>query len=148
MNKRTVLLVGVALVLGAAYLCSHIDWHTGDGIHILCSKSIPSLRHGGGDPGLIFHLVDRQQVVTSYPLTSIEFVETQDPAAISFHPLWYIVATNTPVPTTVFPYGRRIKGMAPEIASALPEALEPDTSYTLLVEAGKHLKGQCTFRSP
>jgi hypothetical protein len=136
------MLVGVALVLGAAYLCFFIDWHNGREIHIFWDKSRPSLRRGSDNPSIIFHL-DKP-----YPLTSIKVVETEDAGTNKFpHALWDLVAADAPVPTATFQYGAQIKGMKPEISSALPEPLEPDTSYTLLVEAGKNLKGKRTFQA-
>jgi len=147
MNKRTLWLVGVALLLGAAYLRFFIDWNKGREIHIIWDKSRPMARRANDNPVIVFHLVDEHRVDKPYPLTSIKVVETDDALTNEYpHALWYLIATNTPVPTDTFRYGGRVKGMKPEIASALPEPLDPDTSYTLLVEAGKNLKGKCTFQ--
>jgi hypothetical protein len=143
MNKRTVWLMCVVLALGAAYLRYFIDWHKGEKIHIFWDKSLQSIMGGSENPVIIFHL-DKPQ-----PLTAIEVVESEDARTNKYpHPLWHLVAADGPVPTSTFRYGATIKGMKPEIATALPEPLEPDTSYTLLVEAGKDLKGQLTFRAP
>jgi hypothetical protein len=143
MNKRTVRLVYVALALGAAYLAFFIDWHKEQKIHISWDKSLQSIMGGSENPTIIFHL-DKPQ-----PLTAIEVVESEDARTNKYpHPLWHLVAADAPVPTSTFRYGAKIKGMKPEIATALPEPLEPDISYTLLVEAGKDLKGQLTFQAP
>jgi hypothetical protein len=142
MNKRTVLLVGVALALGAAYLYFFIDWPKGKEIHIVWSRPIPSTRSGSASPAIIFHLDQ------PYLLTSVKVVATEDAVTNKYpHVLWHLVATDAPVRTTLFRYGVQIKGMKPDIASGPPEPLEPDTSYTLLVEAGKSLKGKCTFQA-
>jgi hypothetical protein len=143
MNKRTLFLVGVALLLGAVYLRYFIDWHTGREIHISWEKSRFALLRGGGAPPIIFHL-DKP-----YPLTSIEVVEAEDALTNKYpHPLWHLVAAGPPVQTSTFHYGADIKGMNPDIPSALPEPLEPDTDYFLLVEAGKNLKGKGLFQAP
>jgi hypothetical protein len=143
MNKRTLCLVGVALLLGAAYLRYFIDWHTGREIHISWEKSRLALLRGGGTPSIIFHL-DKP-----YPLTSIEVVEAEDALTNKYpHLLWHLVAAGAPVQTSTFRYGADIQGMHPDIANSLPEPLEPDTDYFLLVEAGKNLKGKGIFQAP
>jgi len=143
MNKRTVWLVCAALVLAGAYMRYFFDWHRQTKIQIFCEKSRQSILVGSETPGLIFHFTN------SYPLTSIEVVETEDARTNKYpHALWHLVAADAPVPTTSFGYGAAIPGMKPEIATALPEPLQPDTKYSLVVEAAKHLKGEITFQPP
>jgi hypothetical protein len=142
MNKRTVWLVCVALVLAGAYMHYFFDWHERTKIQIFCEKSRQAILGGSEAPGLVFHFNN------SYSLTSIEVVDAEDARTNKYpHALWHVVAADAPVPTTSFGYGAAIPGMKPEIATALPEPLQPDTKYCLLVEAAKHLKGQLTFQS-
>lgn len=141
MNKRSVLLVCAALVLAGAYVRYFIDWRPHNKIQIFCEKSRQAFLNGTA-PGMIFHLA------TEYPVTSIEVVEAEDARTNKYpHALWHLVAAAAPVPTTTFGYGANIPGMKPEIPSALPEPLQPDTAYSLLVEAAKNFKGQITFES-
>jgi hypothetical protein len=143
MNKKTVLLVCAALVLAGAYMRYFIDWHKRPEIQIFCEKSRQAIMGGSETPGLIFHFNN------AYPLTSIEVVEAEDARTNKYpHPLWHLVAAAAPVPTTSFGYGAAIPGMKPDISTAEPEPLEPDTKYSLLVEAGKKLKGELTFQAP
>jgi hypothetical protein len=144
MNKRTAYLVGAILVLAAAYnLAFFMDWHKRPEIQIFCEKSRGAIMHGSESPNLIFHLVK------SYPLTSIEVVEAEDARTNKYpHPLWHVLAEDKPVPTTSFAYGAAIHGMKPEIPTAMPEPLEVDTEYLLLVEAGKKIKGKLLFQLP
>ena len=141
-NKRTVWLVCVALVLAGAYMRYFFDWHKRSEIHIFCEKSRQAILGGSETPGLIFHFTN------SYPLTSIEVVEAEDARTNKFpHALWHVVAAAAPVPTTSFGYGAAIPGMKPQIATAVPEPLQADTKYSLLIEAAKNQKGQLTFQS-
>ena len=143
MNKRTVWLVGAALVLAGAYMRYFFDWHRQTKIQIFCEKSRQSILAGNETPALMFHFTN------SYPVTSIEVVEAEDARTNKYpHALWHVVAADAPVPTTSFSYGTAIPGMKPEIATALPEPLQPDTKYSLVVEAAKHLKGEITFEQP
>jgi len=98
---------------------------------------------GSETPDLIFRFVN------SYPLTSIEVVAAEDARTNKYpHALWHLVAAAAPAPTTSFAYGAAIPGMKPEVSTAVPEPLEADTDYFLLVEAGKNLKGKITFQAP
>jgi hypothetical protein len=143
MNKRTVLLVCAALVLAGAYLAFFIDWHKRPKIQIFMEKSRASLLGHSDTPGVIFRFPN------PCPLTSIEVVEAEDARTNKYpHPLWHLVAADKPVPTTSFGYGATIAGMKPEISTAVPEPLEVDTDYVLLVEAGKSLKGHMAFQLP
>jgi hypothetical protein len=143
MNNRTVTLVCAALVLAGASVALHIDWHKRPKIQIFLEKSRRSIMGGKDIPDLIFRFTN------AYPLTSIEVVEAADARTNKFpHALWHLVAADKPVPTTSFVYGSSIPGMKPEISTAVPEPLDPDTDYNLVVEAGKNLKGKITFQAP
>jgi hypothetical protein len=98
---------------------------------------------GSETPELIFRFT------YSYPLTSIKVVEAEDARTNKYpHALWHVVAATAPVPMASFGYGAAIPGMKPEVSTAVPEPLEADTEYFLLVEAGKNLKGKITFQPP
>jgi len=143
MNKRTAFLVCAALVLAGAYLAFFIDWHSRPKIQIFMEKSRRSILGGNETPNVIFRFTN------AYPLTSIEVVEAEDARTNKYpHALWHLVAANAPVPTTSFGYGTDIPGMKPEVSTAVPEPLDSDTQYFLLVEAGKNLKGRITFQAP
>jgi hypothetical protein len=144
MNKRTVILVGAILVLAAAYnLAFFFDWHKRTDIQIFCEKSRRAILRRSETPGLIFHFVK------SYPLTSIEVVAAEDARTNKYpHALWHVLAADAPVPVTSFSYGAAIHGMKPEIPTAVPEPLQADTEYLLLVEAGKNVKGKLPFQPP
>jgi len=142
MNKRTVWLVCVALALGGAYMRYFFDWHQQSKIQIFCEKSRQAILGGSETPVFLFHFTN------AYPLTSIEVVDAEDARTNKYpHILWHVVAAGAPVPTTSFVYGAAIPGMKPEISTAVPEPLEADTQYFLLVEAANNLKGQILFPS-
>jgi hypothetical protein len=143
MNKRTVTLVCAALVLAGASVALHIDWHKRPRIQIFMEKSRRSIMGGSDIPDLIFRFTN------AYPLTSIEVVAAEDARTNKYpHALWHLVASEKPAPTSSFVYGKSVPGMKPEISTAEPEPLDPDTDYYLLVEAGKSLKGKITFQAP
>jgi hypothetical protein len=132
-----------ALVLAGAYMRYFFDWHKRTEIQIFCEKSRRAILGGSETPGLVFHFT------TSYPLTSIEVVDAEDALTNKYpHVLWHVVAAAAPVPMTSFSYGAAIPGMKPEISTALPEPLQADTKYSLVVEAAKNLRGQITFEQP
>jgi hypothetical protein len=140
-NKRTVWLVCAAVVLAGAYMRYFFDWHKPANIQIFCEKSRQAILGGSETPATAFHFTN------SYPLTSIEVVEAEDARTNKYpHALWHLVAAAGPVPTSSFVYGAAIPGMKPEISTADPEPLQADTTYSLMVEAAKNLKGQLTFQ--
>jgi hypothetical protein len=142
MNKRTVWLVCAALVLAGAYMRYFFDWHKRTEIQIFCEKSRRAILGGSDAPGLVFHFTD------PCPLTSIKVVDAEDARTNKYpHALWHVVAAAGPVPTTSFGYGADIPGMKPRISTALPEPLQADTKYSLVVEADKHLMGKLDFLS-
>jgi hypothetical protein len=141
MNKRTVLLICVALVLAGAYYRFFMDGHKKPGIQIFCEKSRASMMGNNASPSLIFHFP------SAYDLTSVEVVNADDARTNKYpHPLWHMIAPDKPAKTTSFTYGEAIPGMKPEIATAVPEPLQPG-EYTLMVEAGKKLKGAINFKT-
>jgi len=82
----------------------------------------------------------------AYPLTSVEVVSTEEARTNKYpHALWHMVAQAVPPLTATFNYGAAIPGMKPEVSTALPEPLQPDVDYSLVVEAGNGLKGEKSF---
>jgi len=143
MNKRTVFFAGVAGILATLYLIYFTDSFKPKKIQIMWR--IPATGGSGPahGPNVVFYLKPAS------PLTSIKVVETDDAQTNKYaHALWHVVAEAAPVVIDTFNYGATIPGMKPEVATALPEPLQLDTSYSLLVEAGKDLKGEKTFSLP
>ena len=133
MNLRTTALVSFALALAILYIAYFTDWFKAKNIHIF---SRPSPATGARE----FYL-DKP-----YPLTSVEVVFADDAKTNKFpHALWHLVAKNGSTPVDEFSYGGTIPGMAPEVATAKPEPLLPETQYAVLIESGKNLKGHLTF---
>lgn len=133
MNKLTVL-ISFALALAIVYIAFFSDWLKPQNIHVV-SRISPA-------NGALMFYMDK-----AYPVTSIEIVAAEDAKTNKYpHALWHVVAASGPVPMETFCYGASIPGMKPEIASALPETLQPGTDYSLLLECGKHLKGLETFK--
>jgi hypothetical protein len=133
MNKQSFFLVGVALVLAMLYIVYFTDWFKHKNIQI-------SSRISPASGAMVFYL-DK-----AYPLTSVEVVSTEEAKTNKYpHALWHMVAQSAPALTATFNYGAKIPGMKPEVATALPEALQPDTDYSLVVKAGSDLKGEKSF---
>jgi hypothetical protein len=133
MNKQTVILICVALGLATLYIANFTDW--------LKPKKIQVYSRISPASGALAFYLDKK-----YPLTSIEVVSTEEARTNKFpHALWHVVAKGAGVQVNIFNYGMSIPGMAPEVATAVPEPLQPDTDYSVLVEAGSGLKGEKSF---
>lgn len=83
----------------------------------------------------------------SYPLTSIEVVSTEEAKTNKYpHAFWHVVAQSSPVSIKTFNYGANIPGMKPDVASALPETLQPDTDYSVILATSGSTKGETSFK--
>jgi len=133
MNKQTYILIGVALALTMLYIVYFTDWLKHKNIQI-------SSRISPASGAMVFYL-DKD-----YPLTSVEVVPTAEARTNKYpHALWHLVAQAAPAVTKTFNYGAAIAGMKPEVVTAVPEPLQPDTDYSLIVETGTGLKGEKLF---
>ncbi len=143
MNKKTALLI-VVVALAAVYHASFSDWHKARKIQIMLAVYPGGILPGTSSATMVFAL-DK-----AYPLTSVKVVSVEEARTNKYpHALWHMVAAPNPANAVKsFRYGAAIPGMQPEVATALPEPLDADTTYSLEVEAGKNLKGDITFQPP
>jgi hypothetical protein len=142
MNKKTVLLICVA-AMAAVRVAFISDWHKAPKIQILLAVYPGGIVPGTSSDTMVFCL-DK-----AYQLTSVKVVPSEEARTNKYaHPLWHLVAGSAAKPIKSFRYGMAIPGMQPEVATALPEPLQAETSYSLQVEAGKDLKGEITFEPP
>ena len=137
MNKQTIYLIGLALVLATLYIANFTDWLKPKKIHIFW-------RISPANGSIVSFYLDKD-----YPLTSVEVVSTQDARTNKYpHALWHLVAQTAPAVTKTFNYGTVIPGMKPEVSTALAEPLQAATDYSLIVECGSGLKGEKSFTLP
>lgn len=134
MNKKTLILIAVAVILGAIYIVKFTDWFAEKNIHIL-------YRSRNSQP--FFGLENKE-----YHLTLIKVVKVEEAATNKYaQPLWHLVAEDPKKgsePVTDFVYGQSIKGMKPAIPGMGPQPLSKNTEYRILLEAGD-VKGEREF---
>lgn len=134
MTKKAVLLFCAALVLASLYVANFTDWLKPKKIHIFWRISPANAAN------ISFYL-DK-----GYELTSVEVFSAEDARTNKFpHALWHMIAAGTPPVTTNFMYGEAIPGMKPDVATALPEPLQPGTDYCLVVQTRDKLKAESSF---
>jgi hypothetical protein len=138
MKKRPIILVVLALILATLYIANFTDWLKAKNIHI-------RWRISRLDSSVVtFDLGDKED--TAYALTSVKVVSTEEARTNKYpHALWHMVAVDAPPLTETFNYGGLIPGMKPEVATALPDPLQPDTDYSVIVETANGLKGEKSF---
>ena len=133
MNKQTIVLIGFALLLAALYVAFFTDLFGSKNIQI-------SWRISPSNGSLVFYL-DKE-----YALTSLEVVPTEEAKTNKYpHELWHVVAQAAPVTLATFNYGQAIPGMKPKVATAVPEQLQPDIDYSLVVATRSGMKGETNF---
>ncbi|MBI3853876.1 MAG: hypothetical protein HY298_26925 [Verrucomicrobia bacterium] len=152
MNKRSVLLISLAILLTAGYVYFNFsDWFAPATIeiaHDIRPSSPTAGRKGARNP------MDDSTANTvaffftaKYKLTSVKVVALDELKTNKYaHPLWHLISDSNSVPVKSIIYGVPIRGMKPAVKGARPELLQPEVPYRLLVEAGS-LKGEHDFQS-
>lgn len=153
MNKRSVLLIAIAIVLAASFVYFNFsDWFAPATIeiaHDIRPDSPSAGRRGGSSP------VPENQTANTvaffftqrYKLTSIKVVSLDELKTNKYaHPLWHLVSDSNSVPVKSLIYGVPVRGMKPAVKGARPEPLQPEIMYRLLVEAG-NIRGEHDFQS-
>jgi hypothetical protein len=141
MTKKQWFLVGVALVFAVLFIHHLAGWFKPKMIQISYTERPLMSRARGALPMILFGFEGQ-----SYRLSEIEVVplaawQTNHSTA----PVWHLTAESRSAPVQYFVYGQNIPGMNPASPGALPEPLETNITYRLLLRAG-FAKGQCDFQ--
>jgi hypothetical protein len=129
MNRKSWVLVFIAIALGAVYIIYFSGWFKPKLITISSTKRLGRIQFNLG---------------ADYKLTSVKVVPISALESNKYAlPVWELKTDTNSAPTRFFSYGETIRGMKP-IPGATPEPLEPGTNYRLLVEIGSR-KGQHDF---
>jgi len=130
MNKKTRILIAIAIVLGAVYIIHFSNWF---------KPKVMTIAHNDRFGHVNFTLENPYRL-TALKVVSVSELESNKYAS----PVWELKSDSNSVPVKMFSYGDRIRGMKPAIDNAKPDPLEPGTTYRLFVEAGS-LKAQHDF---
>jgi hypothetical protein len=130
MNKKTWILVAVAIALGAVYIIHFSSWF---------KPKVLAIAHNGRFGRVNFTLG------TPFQLTSLKVVPVSALESNKYAlPVWELKSDSNSVPIKMFSYGEHIRGMKPAVENVKPEPLEPGTTYRLIVQAGS-LKAEHDF---
>jgi hypothetical protein len=122
MNKKTWIMVGIAIVLGAVYIIHFGNWFKPKVMLISHNERFGRINFSLGDP---------------YQLTDLKVVSVSALASNKYAlPAWELKSNSNSEPVKMFFYGERIRGMNPIVDNARPEPLTPGETYRLFVEAG------------
>jgi hypothetical protein len=122
MNKKSWILIAIAIVLGSVYIIHFSGWFKPKVILISHDQRFGRINFSLG---------------TAYPLTSIKVVPVSALQSNKYAlPVWELKSDSNSVPTKIFSYGERIRGMKPLVSNARPDPLEPGVAYRLFVEIG------------
>ena len=124
MNKKSWILIAVAIVLGVVYLIHFTNWFKPKAILISHDARFGRINFSFG---------------TAYPLTYIKVVSVSAYESNKYAlPIWELKSESNSVPIKIFSYGQRIRGMQPVVSNARPEPLQPGVAYRLFIESGSH----------
>jgi hypothetical protein len=130
MNKKSWILIAVAIVLGAVYIIHFSNWF---------KPKVLAIAHNGRF-GQVNFTLGTPFKLTSLKVVSVTALESNKYAL----PVWELKSDSNSVPIKMFSYGERIRGMKPAIDNTTPEPLEPGATYRLIVQAGS-LKAEHDF---
>ncbi len=130
MNKKSWILITVAVVLGAVYIIHFSNWF---------KPKVMTIAHNGRFGEINFTLGNLYQL-TDVKVVSVSELESNKYAL----PVWELKSDSNSVPIKLFSYGDRIRGMKPAIANTQPQPLIAGMTYRLFIEAGS-LKAQHDF---
>lgn len=141
MNKKSLILVAFAIVLGVVYVVFFTEWFRPQTVKIFHTTRYMSQRRApaGTMPELIFGLSQKMKL-TEITLVSLDPAQTN----LASVPLWHLVSNSNSIPVKSFFYGQYIRGLRPAVAGSRPEPLSTNIPYRLIVQAG-NVKGQHDF---
>ncbi len=141
MNKKSYILIVIALVLAGVYVAYFTTWFQPKAIQIAhTSRPVRNAGTGPAATRLFFDLGD------DYSLTEVKVVPLAALQTNKFaQPVWHLVSDEGSDDVRQFSYGEAIRGMDPAVAGAEPEPLQPGVVYRLFVAAGK-VRGQHDFQ--
>ncbi len=141
LSKQNVLIL-TALLLGAIYLYSFTDWLQARRIQIIAQTRPfrPAVSTARVYP--VSFVLDGLYRLTSVKVVPLSAFETNKFTL----PLWDLVVDTNAAPTEGFLYGALIPGMKPRQTNSVPQPLEPNTIYRLVVQAGR-TRGQVDFHT-
>jgi hypothetical protein len=145
MSRNGIVLTVIAAVLAAVYVFYFTEVFNKQVIQIIPQvrpnrvSAIPRGEEGTPVYPVSFALDGK------YQLTSVKVVAADDLKTNKYpEALWHLISDSNSLPTKSFLYGQKIPGMKPSSPRAKPMALQPNVSYTLLLEAGK-TRGRTNF---
>ena len=137
MNKNSVFLIGLLVVLMGAYVFFFTDLFTKPTIQIIATirpTRASSIARNTDTPPVypVSFSFDGK-----FRFTEIKVVEAAAYSNNKFAPaMWHMISDSNSVPTKNFLYGQPIRGMKASIPRARPEPLKPNEDYLLIIEAG------------
>jgi len=122
MNRKTWVLIAVAIILGIVYVIHFSNWFKPKLLLVSHDERFGHVNFIFGD---------------AYRLTSLKVVPVSALASNKYAlPVWELKSDSNSVPTKIVSYGQRVRGMKPVVNNARPEPLVPGEAYRLFVEAG------------
>jgi len=145
MSRNGIVLSAIAVLLAAVYVFYFTDAFTKQTIQI-----IPQVR-----PNRVSAIPRADESTIVYPvsfaldgkyqITSVKVVAADDLKTNKYpEALWHLISDSNSLPTKSFLYGQKIPGMKSSSPRARPQPLQPNISYTLMIQAGK-AQGRTNF---
>ena len=141
MNKKSFILIAIALVLAGVYVVCFTGLFRPKIIQIAKTSRPVRTSRTGATTSQVFFALDNDYSLTEVKVVSIAALQTNKLA----QPIWHLVSDSGSDDVNLFPYGQQISGMDSAVAGTEAGPLQPGVMYRLFVAAGK-AKGQLDFQ--
>jgi hypothetical protein len=144
MSKKTVAMIGIAVVLGGIYLVWFADFFSKPVVEIAPRVRMSSGRRGGPPEVQVTFSFSAKCQLNEVKVVSVADAETNKYP----HALWHMISDSNSIPVKGMVYGDWIKGMKPKIPKGKAEPLEPKTKYRLVIATRDEVVSTADFQVP
>jgi hypothetical protein len=141
MNKKSFILIAIALVLAGAYVVYFTGLFQPKTIQILKSSRPLRTSRTGTTSNPLFFVLDNDYSLTEVKVVPVAALQANKLA----QPVWHLVSDSGSDDVRIFPYGQQINGMDSVVAGTEAGPLQSGVIYRLFVAAGR-AKGQLDFQ--
>jgi len=141
MNKKSFILIGIALVLAGVYIVCFTGLFRPKIIQIVKANRPVRTSRTGATTSMVFFLLDNDYSLTEVKVVPVAALQTNKLA----QPIWHLVSDSGSDDVNLFPYGQAINGMDLAVAGTETGPLQPGVMYRIFVVAGR-AKGQLDFQ--
>lgn len=142
MTRQNLVLMTVALLLGAVYVYFFTDWMRRPRIQMISQLRPYRPLQGQAAVYPLSIAFDAKYRLSSVKVVKVAEYETNK----NCQPVWHLVSATNSAPVRGFLYGKMIPGMHLAKTNYTPQGLEPGANYRMIIESGRAI-GELDFKT-